>query len=323
MKRKYQTIIWGIIAMVSAIGLVPMTQAAEDYPTKPVTILVPYSPGGVSDTVARLIADTARKYFPQSLVVENRIGASGTKAIYDLVVSKPDGYTVCLASSGEAAAALHMVPANFDLDSYTIVSHVGTQPVTVSTAGPWNTLQELIEFGKKNPGKIRGGVSGMGGVTRVIGDMWAMKAGVKVTIVPFQGSGPIIPALLGKHIEVGFLNVPETVAHYKSGEMKVLCVFAENRSKALPNVPTAKELGYDVAGGSTHFIIVPNGTPPSAQQKLDQLIQKIEADPDFQKMTVDLGYSAYYKDAKASKAFMKDWYETSGKMFDILGLKKK
>jgi len=157
----------------------------------------------------------------------------------------------------------------------------------------------------------------------VVGDMWAMKAGIEIKIVPFQGSGPVIPAVLGKHIEVGFLNVPETVAHYKSGEMKVLCVFSEKRSKALPNVPTAKELGFDVAGGSTHFIIVPNGTPQSIQDKLDQMVRKIDADPEFQKRTLELGYSPYYKDSKGARAFVKDWYESSSKIYEVLGLKKK
>jgi tripartite-type tricarboxylate transporter receptor subunit TctC len=323
MKKAGKAVVWGAIFLLFAVTLVPGSRAADDYPSKPVTVLVPYSPGGISDTMARLLADLGRKYFPQPLVVENRTGASGTKAIYDLVVSKPDGYTICLASSGEAIAALHMIPANFNPDSYTVVCQVGTQPVTVSTAGPWNTLQELIDYGKKNPGKIRGGVSGMGGITRVVGDMWAMKAGIEIKIVPFQGSGPVIPAVLGKHIEVGFLNVPEAVAHYKSGEMKVLCVFDENRSKALPNVPTAKELGYDVSGGSTHFVIVPNGTPQSALDKLDQMVRKIEADPEFPKRTVELGYSPYYKDPKAARAFVKEWYETSGKIYEILGLKKK
>ena len=297
--------------------------AAESYPSKPVTILVPYSPGGVSDMVARIFADVGRKYFSQPLVVENRIGASGTKAIYDLVTSTPDGYTTCLASSGEAAAALHLVPANFNLDSFTIIAHVGNQPVTVATSGPWNSLREIIDYGKKNPGKLRAGVSGLGGVTRVVGDMWAMKAGIEIKIVPFQGSGPLVPAVLGKHVEIGFLNVPETTTHYKAQTMKVLCVFAETRSKALPQVPTAKELGYDVAGGSTHFVIVPNGTPQEVRGKLNELVKKVEDDPEFQQKTIELGYSAAYKDAETSKAFLKEWYDTAGKMFDILGLKKR
>ena len=312
-----------LVCLFCALWVVPLAMAAEEYPNKPVTILVPYSPGGISDMVARLMADTARKYFPQPLVVENRTGASGTKAIYDLANAKADGYTTCLGSSGEMAIALHLVPANFDLDSYTIVAQVGTQPVTVSTSGPWSTLPELINYGKKNPGKIRGGVSGLGGVTRVVGDMWAMKAGIEIKIVPFQGSGPVIPAVLGKHIEVGFLNVPEAAPHYKSGEMKVLCVFAEQRSKALPNVPTAKELGYDVSGGSTHFLIVPNGTGKTVQDKLDQLVKKIEADPDFQKKCTEMGYSAFYREPKTSKVFLKEFYDVAGKMFDALGLKKK
>jgi len=312
-----------LLSIMAVFLFAASSVAAADYPTKPVTILVPYSAGGVSDTVARLISDTARKYFPQQIVVENRPGASGTRAVYDVVTAKPDGYTICLASSGEASSALHLVPANFNLDSYAIVCHVGTQPVTVSTSGPWNSLKELMEYAKKNPGKVRGGVSGVGGVTRLVGSLWASKAGIEVTIVPFQGSGPLVPAVIGKHVEVGFLNVPETVAHYNAGTMKVLCAFAEERSKALPKVPTAKELGYDVAGGSTHFILVPKGTPQAVQKKLDELIKKIEADEEFQQKTIKLGYSASYKDAKASKKFLQDWFEVSGKLFDSLGLKKR
>ena len=323
MKVTLKFLIIFVVAGACMFSFSVSTLVAADYPNKPVTILVPYSPGGVSDTVARFVADTARNYFPQTFVVENRPGASGTRCIFELVKSKPDGYTLALGSSSEVCSALHVVPANYTPKDYTIICGVGTQPVTVSTAGPWNKLDDIVDYGKKNPGALRCGVSGMGGVTRLTGQQFVHKAGLDVKIVPFKGSGPLIPAVLGKHVEVGFLNVPETIAHYNAGTMKVLCVFGEKRSTALPNVPTATELGYPVAGGSTHFLIMPNGVDPSIRDMLHEVMKKVLKDKDFLKKTTDLGYSEFYRTPEEARVFLKDWYKTAGELFDSLGMKKK
>jgi tripartite-type tricarboxylate transporter receptor subunit TctC len=297
--------------------------AQTDYPSKPVTILVPYEPGGVSDIISRIISDVGRKVSPQPFVVVNRAGASGTSAILELVNSKPDGYTVAFASSSEASSGLHIIPAKYTIDSYTIICRVGLLPVTISTKGPWNNLKEFVEHAKKNPDKVRAGVPGLGTVVRLTGERFASTAGIKWKVVPFQGSGPLIPAVLGGHVEIGLLNVPEVVTQYKAGEMKVICVFSDRRSKAIPDVPTAKEQGFNVSGGASHFIVVPNNVPGPVRTRLDALMKKIIEDPDFQKRTTELGYTAFYEDSETSKDFVKEWYKVSGELYDALGMKKR
>jgi len=131
------------------LGSTGISYGQLDYPSKPVTILVPYEPGGVSDIVSRIISDVGRKYSPQPFVVVNRAGASGTSGILELINSKADGYTIAFASNAEACSALHIIPAKYTIDSYTIICRVGLLPATISTVGPWNNLKDLVEHAKK------------------------------------------------------------------------------------------------------------------------------------------------------------------------------
>jgi tripartite-type tricarboxylate transporter receptor subunit TctC len=294
-----------------------------DYPSKNITILVPYEPGGISDSISRLISDVGRKYSPQPFVVVNRPGASGTTAIFELVQSKPDGYTIAFASSSEASSALHILPAKYTIDSYTVVCQAGNLPVVIATKGPWTNLKEFVEYAQKNPDKIRAGVPGLGTVVRLTGERFVNSAGLKLKIVPFQGSGPLLPAVLGGHVEVAFMNVPEISPQYKAGELKVLCVFGDERSKSLPGAPTAKEQNFDISGGASHFILFPNGVPPAVRDKMDSIMKKVIEDPDFQKRTSELGYTAFYRNAEGAKAFIRDWYALSEKLYSSLGMKKR
>ena len=297
--------------------------AANEFPSKSITIFIPYKPGGVSDITARIFSDVARKYLSQTIVIENRAGASGTRAVYDLVKSKPDGYTLAWVSNSESCGALHILPARYTIDDYTVIGRVGNLAVTITTAGQWNTLKEFVDYAKKNPGKIRAGVPGLGTVVRLTGELFAQDVGLELKIVPFQGSGPLVPATMGQHVEIGYLNVPEIVSQYKAGDLKVLCVMSEDRSNAIPKVPTARELGYDIVGGATHFVIAPNGLTKTVSDKLTQLVQQVVNDSDFQKRTLAIGYTAAFRDPVAAKAFLRDWYKKSGQLYDKLGMKKK
>jgi len=158
---------------------------------------------------------------------------------------------------------------------------------------------------------------------RLTGERFAKKAGLQVRIVPFQGSGPLIPAILGGHVEIGYTWADVVMGLYKTGELKLLCYFGDKRSKTLPNVPTAKEQGIDVSGKSRHFIIVPNGVPVPVREKLNGLLKKTIEDPEFETKLTELANEAYYEDAEASKDWMKEWYKTSGELYDMLGMKKR
>ena len=319
-KRITSTCIFIAFILLMFIGL---SIAQSDYPVKPITFIVPYEPGGGSDITARILANVVRKYSPQPFVVTNRPGASGTRAVYELVKSKPDGYTICFGSESEMSAALHLVPTQYTIDDYTIICCADSRSPVFATKGPWNNLKEFIDYARKNPGEIKAGVPGMGTTVRLAGELFAKIAGLKVSMVPFQGSGPLIPAILGGHVEIGYTWADVVMGLYKTGELKLLCYFGDKRSKTLPNVPTAKEQGIDVSGKSRHFIIVPNGVPVPVREKLNGLLKKTIEDPEFETKLTELANEAYYEDAEASKDWMKEWYKTSGELYDMLGMKKR
>ena len=300
-----------------------MSFAEENYPIKPVTIIVPFSPGGGSDTTSRIMATVWRKYSPKPLIILNRPGASGTRAIYDLVKSKPDGYTVAFASNGEASSSLHITPAKYTIDSYTVICAVDSRLPVVFTKGPWNDLKELIDYSRKNPDKIRVGVPGMASCARLVADLTASEAGVKWKVVPFQGGGPLIPAVLGGHVDIGFLWHDNVMGLHKAGDLKILCYMSDKRSKLLPKVPTAKEQGFSVEGNDRHYILVPNGVPKPVREKLSVLMKKVIQDPEFENKLAALGNSASYMDSESSRAFIKEWYKTSGRLYEQLGMIRK
>jgi len=316
------TTMWMFISFLLLI-FTGISFAVVDYPVKPIAIIVPYSPGGGSDITSRIMASVWKKYSPKPLIILNRPGASGTRGIYDLVKSKPDGYTVAFASNSEACSVLHLVPAKYTLDSYKIICGVDSRLPVVFTKGPWNNLKELIDYSRKNPDKIRVGVPGMGTIARLIGELIAAEAGVKWKMVPFQGGGPLIPAVLGGHVEIGILWHDNVMGLYKAGDLKVLCLMSDKRSKLLPKVPAAKEQGFRVEGNNRHFIIVPNGVPKPIREKLDSLMKKVIEDPEFVKRLATLGNDAGYMDSESCTAFLEEWYKTSGNLFEILGMIKK
>jgi len=297
--------------------------AESDYPVKPITLIVPYEPGGGSDITARIIANVVRKYSPQPFIVTNEPGASGMRAVYELVKSKPDGYTVAFGSESEMGASLHLIPAKYTIDDYTIICCADSRSPVIATKGPWNDLKEFINYARKNPSGIRAGVPGLGTTVRLSGELLAKIADLQVSIVPFQGSGPLVPAILGGHVEIGYTWPDVVVGLYKSGELKILCYFGDKRSKIFPNVPTAKEQGIDVVGESRHFIIVPNGVPVPVRERLNGLLKKTIEDPEFEKKLFELANEAKYEDAEASKRWMKEWYKISGELYDMLGMKKR
>jgi tripartite-type tricarboxylate transporter receptor subunit TctC len=285
--------------------------------------MIPFGPGGGSDTSARILVDVAKKYCSQPIIIVNRPGASGTRCIYELTQSKPDGYTTAYPSNSEGCSALHLIPAKYTLDSYEVISSVDSRSPVVVTKGSWNSLEELIAFAKKNPGKVSAGVPGLGTVARLCGEWLGIEAKAEWKIVPFQGSGPVIPALLGGHVDIAFLWPDVVMGLYKSGELKVLCSISEERSKIMPNVPTSKEYGFNVSGGSRHFVIVPNGVPKPIKEKLHGIIKNVVQDPEFIKRLAALGNNAYYETPDKSTAFLKEWYKTTEGLYKKLGMLKK
>lgn len=298
--------------------------ALAGFPEKPITLMVPYSAGGPSDTISRIIADVATKYVDQPITVINRPGGSGTISVYELTKAKPDGYTMLFGSNSETASNLHRVKTNFGIEDYDVICRVGTMLVTLcSSKHNWKNLEEFVAWAKEKKGDFTAGVPGLGTIVRLTGERFAKDAGFKFKVVPFKGSGPVIPAVLGGHIDVAFLNVPEVSPQYQAGKMNVVAVFGDQRSNVLPDVPTAKEQGFNIVGGAVHSIVVPNGVPENIKKKLHEIISNVIKDQKFKDAVAKIGYTPMYADAATSKKFLKEWYDATGVLMKELGLAKK
>ncbi len=318
-----------LMVAVAAAGCNTARQSAKKeevkYPIKPITLIVPFAAGGVSDLVSRQIAQVSKSYLSQPVNVVNRPGGSGTVGTNEVVTANPDGYTLMFGSSGELASGLHVVKAPYGVDQYTPLVQVGALRIAlvVKKDAPWQNLQEFVAYAKQNPDKLSAGIPGEGTVVHLTGVNFQQKAGIKLTSVPFQGSGQLIPSLLGGHVDLAFLNVTEIMSQYKAGEVRILAVFADTRIDAINDVPTAKEQGVDIAGGASHYIIAPNGLPENVAKALQAALKKATEDRQFQDFANSTGYQVIYTETDKAKQDLKQWHETAGKIYSDLGMMAK
>jgi len=155
-----------------------------------------------------------------------------------------------------------------------------------------------------------------------LANMFADETGVEIEHVPYQGSGPLLPSVLGGHVQVGFMNVPEVRGQVEAGELRALAVLSEQRVELLPDIPTAIEQGIDVAGGASHFIIIPNNVPEEIVAKIDELTKKVYESENFKQKMADISYQLAYKNGADAKAEVDEWYEKTGELYRKLGLIK-
>jgi len=259
---------------------------AAPYPEKPLTLVVPYPAGGGLDVLGRLMAEGMSRELNVPVVVENRTGAGGTIGVSYVARSKPDGYTLLIASP----AAISIAPSLYsklpyqplrDLAPVAMISQMPSLLVTNRSA-PFSSVGELAEYGKANPGKLNYGSGEPGSSLHLSGAMFAQMAGFDATHIPYQGSAPAIVDLIGGQLD--FMVVDTTaIAHVESGQLKLLAITNPERSAQLPDTPTIAEAG--VPGYETinwYGLFLPAKTSPEIVQALNQVIQKVLADPSTQ-----------------------------------------
>ncbi len=301
------------------------TPAAQelDWPKKNIELIVPYNAGGVSDILARSFIDAATGIIDQSITVKNVGGGSGTVGNYELVKANPDGYTWLWAATGHISSSLHITEAAYGMDDFTIVNKVGDMVVAIVVPkdSPFQTLTDLVEHAKQNPGAVTTGNPGEGTVVALLANMLEQSAGIELQHVPFQGSGPLLPAVLGGHVNVAFMNVPEVRGQVDAGELRALAVLSEQRIDLLPDVPTAAEQGIEgVAGGAAHFIIIPNNVPEDVVARIDELTKAVYETDRFKELMEQAGYQIGYKNAADARQEVTEWYEVTGEIYRNLGL---
>jgi len=276
-----------MLAMVF-LASVAFGQSADSYPSKPVRVLVPYSPGGATDIIARQIAARLPEAIGGSFVVENRAGASGNIALEAAARAAPDGYTLLVGNVSTNAIneitfvkSLQVKPSR-DLIGITKLVEI-PHILAASPALPANSVQELIDYAKKNPGKLNFASAGPGSYPELDMLKFNGRVGVKMTHIPYKsGAAGMIPALMTNEVQVAFINLASTLSQIRAGKIKVLATAMPTRLTELPNVPALTELGYpDIGTNAWQALFAPAATPKPIVDKVFKAVVNVLSRPDM------------------------------------------
>lgn len=275
-----------VIALVlGGTALASGMASAQEWPTKPVRILVGSSPGGGTDAMARAVADRLGPLLKQPVVAENRPGASNTLAA-DLTAKSTDGHTLVMGVSTAHAIAPHLLKLGYDNNKDLVpVVFVGAVPnvLVVNNALPVDSVQSLIQLAKSRPGKLNYATSGSGSTQHIAAELFKDQAGVFITHIPYRGSGPALVDLISGEVQLSFDTMPSVIGHIKNGRMKPLAVASAKRNAQLPNVPTMAEAGLKgVEMSAWYGIYMPAATPKAVQERVYTEVSKVLAMPETQ-----------------------------------------
>lgn len=263
-------------ALVAALACLAASAAlAQPFPAKPVTLIVPWPAGGSTDQVMRALATATEKYLGQPVVVENKAGAAGTLGATAMVTAKPDGYTITQIPISVFRLP-HTAKVGFDpLNDLTYLIGISgyTFGVAVRADAPWKTFRELVDHAKANPGKVSYGTPGANTSLHITMEEIAYRYGIQWTHVPFRGNADNMQALLGGHVNVA-ADATGWAPHVDAGRMRLLVTWGEKRTKRWSDVPTLKELGYDIVSTSPYGIAGPKGMDPAVVKVLHDAFRK-------------------------------------------------
>ena len=316
---------WLKVVMAAAIACSGVTVLAQAYPTKPITMVVPFPPGGVADTVGRPVAEAMARHLKQSIVVENKGGAGGGIGMAQVAKSKGDGYTVLMSLSSlvvlpEAARILQQTPLYETRQLKPIARFTADPTVLVVRAdSPWKTYAEFIAFAKTNPGRISFGSSGNYGTMHV--PMEQLKAATSSFMlhVPYTGAGPAVLSLLGGQIEALSTGPASVKQHIASGRLRALAHWGDGRLASMPEVPSFKELGVPIQYSQWSGMFVPADTPPAVVDALRQAARFAAQDARAVAALTAAGTSFMYQDAPDFERFVQADAKDMGALVKRIG----
>ncbi len=295
---------------VAGVALAAAPVAAQQYPSKPVRIIVGFAPGGGTDVVARVIGQKVSEYWGQGVVVENRAGATGTIGADVVAKAPPDGYTLLMGHVNSHAIAPNLFrKLPYDaLKDFAPISYVGYVPnvLVVHPSVPAHSMKELIALAKSKPGGLNYASSGTGSTQHLAGEMFKLIAGVDIVHIPYKGSGQAIGDLLAGVVAMNFDTMPPVIDHIKGGRLRALAISTPRRVGQLPDVPTFEEegmLGFDVT--NWYGVMAPAGTPKDVVAKLNADINKAMREPDVRARLEQVGTQLRETRPEEFEEFMK------------------
>ncbi len=315
-----------LLTCIAALLLPLVALAQGTFPDKPIRLIVPFAPGGVTDTSGRLIAEALGKRLGQQVVVENKAGASGNIGTQGVAAAAPDGYTLVLGFDGTMVINPHVFNNNpFDtLKDFAPVGKIGdaTLIIVAFPGFPPKTLQELIVFSKKDAKGVSYGTSGIGGTPHIAGELLNQQTGSNLVHVPYKGGGQAISDALGGNIPLVFTAVAGAQQYVKSGKLTAIAVSSAKRSSSLPDVPTFIESGVkDFEVNSWVGILAPAKTPRAVIDKLNRELNAVLATPDIVEKLAVLGIAATPGTPEAFGAQLSGDLAKYGKVVKAAGIK--
>ncbi|MFO1214347.1 MAG: tripartite tricarboxylate transporter substrate binding protein [Burkholderiaceae bacterium] len=304
-------------------ALTPGGQAfAQAWPTRPITLIVPWPAGGSTDRHLRGLAELAAKHLGQNIIVENKPGGGGTSAVGTMALTaKPDGYTIAQFPLGMLRLPqMQKVQWNPLTDFSFIIGVTGyTFGVTVRADSPYKSFNDYIEAARKTPGKIDYGSTGIGTSPHLIMEELAENAKVDLVHVPFKGNADLTQALLGGHV-MAQSDATGWDKYVDGGQMRLLVTFGEQRTKRWPSVPTAKELGYGVVSTSPYGLVGPKGMDPAIVKTLHDAFKKAMDDPKHLELLAQLNQDPWYKSSDDYAKWARETFAKEKRLIDKLGL---
>jgi tripartite-type tricarboxylate transporter receptor subunit TctC len=283
--------------------------AQDSYPSKPITMVNPFPPGGVADVVGRPLAALMEKSLRQPVVMINRPGAGGAVGMASVAKGPSDGYTILMGLSSisifPVADRVNGKPPAFELSDFAPIALVTADPtvLVVRTDGPYKTLKDFVDAAKANPGKINYSSSGVYGTLHVAMEIFASSAGIKLFHVPYQGGGPAVTALLGGQVEALASGPAAAIGQIRGGKMRALASWSTERLKLLPDIPTFKELGYEAEFYIWSGVFVQAATPAAIQTRLRAAVREAATSGEFKAAMEKVSTPVAYLDAPEFKKY--------------------
>jgi tripartite-type tricarboxylate transporter receptor subunit TctC len=297
------------LILIGILGGVPGVSSG-DYPTRAISLVVPFPPGGVADLTARPIAAALEPILKQPVPVVNKAGAGGAVGMQFVAVAKPDGYTLLLGLSSISVMPevdkLFGRPQTYKKEDFVAIALLNADPTVLAVRkdAPWNSVADFVADGKKRPGEIKYSSAGMYSTLHVAMEMFTHSAGIKLRHIPTQGGGPALTALLGGHVEAFAVGPSVIASQLKAGTVKVLGCWGAKRLASLPDIPTFLELGYkDVEFYIWAGMFAPKATPPEAVKILREATKKAANGPEFKNAMEKLNTPVYYLDGPDFQKF--------------------
>lgn len=310
-----------LILLLSLFSLPAQSVGQDKYPNRPITIVAPFPPGGVADLTARPVAAAMEKVLKNPVIVVNKTGAAGAVGMSFVANSKPDGYTLLMALSSisiipEADKLFDRKPA-YTMDQLVPIALISADPTifVVNASRPWKSVKEFVDDAKKRPGEISYSSSGVYGTLHMAMEMFSHAAGINLKHVPYSGAGPALTSILGGHVDTLASGPAVVIPHIKAGKLRPLAGWGAKRVAALPDLPTFKELGYDIEFYIWAGLFAPRGTPDPVMKRVREAVKEAVNTPEFKGAMEKLQTPIAYLDAPE---FQKFWDKDAKMLADAI-----